>query len=62
MKEVAFNSDRCELYNAYACIQGMPFNLVVRQWLHEALTRCDAYDFIKERGLWDEFCVYKTSH
>ena len=49
-------------YEVCMCMQGMPFDVVFRQWLNEVAKKRDAYEFIREKGLWGEFLVFKSSH
>ena len=45
-----------------ACLKNMPFNVVLKQWLNEAVRASNAYDFIREKGLLGEFlCEHKST-
>lgn len=40
----------------------LPFNLVLDQLLTETVISREAYDFIRKRGIWSEFLVFRSSH
>lgn len=49
-----------EIARTYLRFRVMPFDVVLIEWLNEALKAHKAYDFIREKGLCREFLEFES--